>query len=98
MSDLYAPLDFKVEDVEECVANVTYYQHDTLTFCVMESVNGHYFTGESRPIDPNNYNEQRGREEARKKAFNKLFDAELYALRDCSYQYNLAVEALSDDE
>lgn len=84
-------------DVEEVIANVTYYRHDTLTFCVLEAENGHYYTGESRPIDPKNYCEQRGREEARKKAFDKLFDAELYVLRDSLYVQKLVTDTFADE-
>lgn len=47
--------------------------HDTLTLCFITLDNGFVVTGESRPIDPLNFDALRGQEVARAEAIDKLW-------------------------
>lgn len=74
----------------------TEYNHlaGTLTHCTITLPCGFKVTGESACIDPNIYDEELGREIARKKAVNDLWPLEGYLLANDRYRAELA----SDDD
>ncbi|WP_201595340.1 Gp49 family protein [Psychrobacter vallis] len=73
----------------------TEYNHlaGTLTHCTITLPCGFSVTGESACVDPANYNEELGREIARKKAVNALWPLEGYLLANDRYRAELASKA-----
>lgn len=57
---------------------------DLLTFCVLVLRNGHTVTGESHCQDPEKFNAETGRTEARKDAINKMWPMAVYAARSAA--------------
>ena len=53
-----------------------------LTFCVLVLKNGHIVSGEDYCADPDKFNAETGRIEARKAAINKLWPMVVYAERE----------------
>ena len=53
-----------------------------LTFCVLVLKNGHIVSGEGYCADPDKFNAETGRIEARKAAINKLWPVVVYAERE----------------
>lgn len=72
----------------------TEYNHlaGTLTHCTITLPCGFQVTGESACIDPANYDEELGREIARKKAVNALWPLEGYLLANDRYRAEQAVK------
>lgn len=69
------------EMIEDLCSEVTYFQHGTLTICVLQLKNGATVTGESNVIDPANYNEVLGKQFALKNAKEKIWQLEGYAMK-----------------
>lgn len=67
--------------IEDLCSEVTYFQHGTLTLCVLQLKNGAMVTGESNVIDPVNYNEVLGKQIALKNAKEKIWQLEGYAMK-----------------
>lgn len=53
----------------------------TLTFCVLTLENGYTVTGESACVDPTNFDEQIGKDLAKKQAVDKIWNLEGYLLK-----------------
>lgn len=58
----------------------------TLTVCVLTLANGFTVTGESACASPENFNEEIGRDVARKNAREKIWQLEGYRLKQCLYE------------
>ena len=69
------------EMIEDLCSEVTYFQHGTLTICVLQLKNEATVTGESNVIDPANYNEVLGKQIALKHAKEKIWQLEGYAMK-----------------
>ena len=69
------------EMIEDLCSEVTYFQHGTLTICVLQLKNGATVTGKSDVIDPANYNEVLGKQFALKNAKEKIWQLEGYAMK-----------------
>ena len=67
--------------IEDLCGEATYFQHGTLTLCVLELTNGATVVGESNVIDPTNYNEVLGKQFALKAAKDKIWQLEGYAMK-----------------
>lgn len=76
-----APKRLTPEMIEDLCGCATYFQHGTLTICVLELKNGATVTGESNVIDPANYNEDLGKQLARDAAKEKIWQLEGYAMK-----------------
>lgn len=76
------------EGVEAVIAREEYAQwpNSTLTICTLTLRNGFHVTGESACVDPANFDEQLGRDLARKEAFDKACGFEAYLLAEVRYQ------------
>lgn len=75
-----------LDDIENRIADVTYFQHGLLTICVLTLENGYTVTGESACADPANYNEELGKRFAREQAVRKVWPLEGYLLRQRLYE------------
>lgn len=67
--------------LEDVIANEIYFEHSTLTICVLELSNGFFVTGESACADPANYDADVGKKIARDNAKNKIWALEGYLLK-----------------
>lgn len=68
-------------DITALIDSYGFHTQGTLTICVITLKNGATVTGESRPISDANYNLERGQEAAYRKAREKIWELEGYALR-----------------
>lgn len=59
----------------------------TMTLCYIRMVNGFIVLGESACVDPNNFDEQLGKEIAFKNAMGKLWALEGYVLAESRYRF-----------
>lgn len=69
------------EHVANQIKDTTYYRHGVLTICVLTLANGFYVIGESAPASPENFDENLGRQIARRNAADKIWTLEGYRLK-----------------
>lgn len=69
------------EDIEDMVEEINFIYVGTLTICVLSLVNGATVTGESNVIDPANYDQEVGCTVAERKALDKIWELEGYAIK-----------------
>lgn len=67
--------------IEAKIASADYSTNETLTICVLTLVNGFKVVGTSACVDPRNFNEAKGREIARQKAKDQIWQLEGYLLQ-----------------
>ncbi len=75
--------------IEEIIDGEAYFQHGTLTICVLTLANGFKVTGESACVDPRNFEQEIGEGYARKNAVAKIWALEGYALAERQLQERL---------
>lgn len=68
-------------DITALIDSYGFHTQGTLTICIIVLKNGATVTGESRPISDANYNLERGQEAAYRKAREKIWELEGYAVR-----------------
>lgn len=70
-------------DIDAKIAGEQFYVFPgtTLTVCALTLANGYVVTGESAAVSPENFDEQMGRDIARAKARDKIWQLEGYLLR-----------------
>jgi hypothetical protein len=66
-----------------------------VTICIIILENGFKVEGMAACIDPANYNEQKGRECAYEKAFEKIWEVEGYLLRQAMWEKDETAKALA---
>lgn len=72
------------QQIDDQIVDETYhvFPGTTLTVCMLTLRNGFHVTGESAAASPANFNEQLGRDIARRNARDKIWSLEGYALRN----------------
>lgn len=70
-----------IEHANEQISDTKYIFENTLTLCILTTVNGFKVVGESNVIDPKKYDKLKGMETSRMKAFNKLVDILAYSFK-----------------
>lgn len=72
------------QQIDDQIVGETYhvFPGTTLTVCLLTLRNGFHVTGESAAASPANFNEQLGRDIARRNARDKIWSLEGYALRN----------------
>lgn len=79
------PWRVSLESMKRQVASVEYLHPSTIphmTIAIVLLKNGYALQGMSAPADPENYNEERGREFAYEDALRKMWPLEAYVMRD----------------
>jgi hypothetical protein len=71
-----------LDDLKARVASVEYLERGVLTVCMIQLDNGWWLTGDSAPVDPNNYNAEKGREFAYDDALRKAWPLLAFAHLD----------------
>lgn len=74
------------ERIMDVIQRYDYFEHGTLTVCVITLVNGFKVTGRSACADPANYDMIIGRKLAGTDARNKIWELEGYLLRQRLYE------------
>ena len=71
------------EDIDAVIAKEQYhlFEGTTLTVCCLTLLNGYTVTGESAPVNPENFNTEIGRKIARQNARDKIWMLEGYLLK-----------------
>tara|TARA_R110000851_G_scaffold9579_2_gene35540 strand:- start:12 stop:644 length:633 start_codon:yes stop_codon:yes gene_type:complete len=72
--------------IESRIAAVSYHQHDQLTICIIELVNGYNVTGTSACASPENFDQGIGQKIARANAVEEIWALEGYILKQALYQ------------
>lgn len=68
-------------DITALIESYQFHTQGTLTICIIHLTNGALVTGESRPLSDANFDEQRGKDAAYRKARDKIWELEGYAVR-----------------
>lgn len=71
-----------IDHANEQIVDAKYIFEDTLTLCILTTLNGFKVVGESNVIDPSRYDKIKGMEISRQKAFNKFVDILAYSFKD----------------
>lgn len=88
----------KPEDIDKLIVGDRYFVDDTLVICVLTLTNGHKVVGTSRPVSATNFDEELGREAARRKARDQIWELAGYELRTRLQREHVVTKAVLDQE
>lgn len=74
-----------LDDIEAKLEHIDYLnpeRHPHMTLCLITLANGYIVLGKSTPADPENFNEQLGRQFAYEDAMRQIWPLEAYLLRE----------------
>lgn len=74
------------QSIKEKIAEVSYYNDDLLTICIITMQNGFKFVGKSAPASADNFDREVGKRYAYEDAFKQIWPHEGYLLRERLYR------------